>query len=56
MGTVRRLTAAAGDVTLGPAADAYLATLRGAEQASRPPPCSQRPPAARRCTSSVIPR
>jgi hypothetical protein len=34
MGTVRRLTAAAGDVTLGPAADAYLATLRGAEQAS----------------------
>jgi integrase len=34
MGTVRRLTAAAGDVTLGPAADAYLATLRGAEQAA----------------------
>jgi len=56
MGTVRRLTAAAGDVTLGPAADAYLATLRGAEQASRPPPCSQKPPAARRRTSSVIPR
>jgi len=34
MGTVRRLAAAAGGVTLGPAADAYLATLRGAEQAS----------------------
>ena len=34
MGTVRRLAAAAGDVTLGQAADAYLATLRGAEQAS----------------------
>src|SRR5262249_22281813 len=34
MGTVRRLPAAAGDVTLGRAADAYLATLGGAEQAS----------------------
>ena len=34
MGTVRRLAAAAGDLTLGQAADAYLATLRGAEQAS----------------------
>jgi integrase/recombinase XerC/integrase/recombinase XerD len=43
MGTVRRITPAAGDVTLGQAAgdvtlgqaaDAYLATLRGAEQAS----------------------
>src|SRR5712671_6643683 len=34
MGTVRRLAAAAGDVTLGQVADAYLATLRGAEQAS----------------------
>jgi integrase len=34
MGTVRRLAPAAGDVTLGQAADAYLATLRGAEQAS----------------------
>ena len=34
MGTVRRLAAAAGDVTLGQAAEAYLATLRGAEQAS----------------------
>jgi len=34
MGTVRRLAAAAGDVTLGPAAEAYLATLGGAEQAS----------------------
>jgi integrase/recombinase XerC/integrase/recombinase XerD len=34
MGTVRRLAAAAGGVTLGQAADAYLATLRGAEQAS----------------------
>src|SRR5437899_2505665 len=29
MGTVRRLAAAAGGVTLGQAADAYLATLRG---------------------------
>jgi len=27
MGTVRRLTAAAGDVTLGQAADAYLARV-----------------------------
>jgi integrase len=34
MGTVRRLAAAAGDVTLGQAAEAYLGTLRGAEQAS----------------------
>jgi integrase/recombinase XerC/integrase/recombinase XerD len=34
MGTVRRLAAAAGDVTLGQAAEAYLATLHGAEQAS----------------------
>ncbi len=34
MGTVRRLVPAAGDVTLGQAADAYLTTLRGAEQAS----------------------
>jgi len=34
MGTVRRLAAAAGDVTLGQAAEAYLATLGGAEQAS----------------------
>ena len=34
MGTVRRLTAAVDDVTLGQAADTYLATLRGAEQAS----------------------
>ena len=34
MGTVRRLAPAAGDVTLGQAADAYLATLRGAEHAS----------------------
>jgi integrase len=34
MGTVRRLPVAAGDVTLGRAADAYLATLHGAEQAS----------------------
>jgi integrase len=34
MGTVRRLAPAAGDVTLGQAADAYLATLRAAEQAS----------------------
>ena len=32
MGTVRRLGPAAGDITLGRAADAYLATLRGAEQ------------------------
>ena len=32
MGTVRRLGPAAGDITLGQAADAYLATLRGAEQ------------------------
>ena len=34
MGTVRRLAEAAGDITLGQAAEAYLATLRGAEQAS----------------------
>jgi len=34
MRTVRRLAPAAGDVTLGPAAEAYLATLGGAEQAS----------------------
>jgi integrase/recombinase XerC/integrase/recombinase XerD len=34
MGTVRRLAAAASDVALGQAADAYLATLHGAEQAS----------------------
>jgi len=34
MGTIRRLAPAAGDVTLGQAADAYLATLRGAEHAS----------------------
>jgi integrase len=33
MGTVRRLTPAAGDVTLGQAAEAYLGTLGGAEQA-----------------------
>src|SRR5208337_1238039 len=33
MGTVRRFTSA-GDITLGRAADAYLATLRGAEQAN----------------------
>ncbi len=31
--TVRRLTSA-GDITVGRAADAYLATLRGAEQAN----------------------
>jgi integrase len=34
VGTIRRLTPSAGDVTLGHAADAYLATLRGAEHAS----------------------
>ncbi len=34
MGTVRRLAPAAGDVTLGQAADAYLVTLGGAEQVS----------------------
>ena len=34
MGMVRRITPAAGDVTLGQAADAYLATLRGAEHTS----------------------
>ena len=34
MGTVHRLSAAAGDITLGPAVDAYLATLSGSEQAS----------------------
>jgi hypothetical protein len=33
-GTVRRITPAAGDVTLGRAVDAYLATLLGAEHAS----------------------
>jgi len=31
---LRPLTSAAGDVTLGKAADAYLATLRGAEHSS----------------------
>ena len=34
MATIRRLPRAAGDMTLGRAADAYLATLSGAEQAS----------------------
>jgi integrase len=34
MGTVRRIAPAAGDVTLGQAVDAYLATLLGAEHAS----------------------
>jgi hypothetical protein len=34
MGTVHRLPAAAGDITLGRAAGAYLATLSGSEQAS----------------------
>jgi hypothetical protein len=34
MGTVRRLAPAAGDVALGRAANAYLVTLSGAEQAS----------------------
>jgi hypothetical protein len=34
MGTVRGLVLAAGDVTLGQAAEAYLVTLGGAEQAS----------------------
>jgi integrase len=34
MGTVHRFAAAAGDITLGRAVDAYLATLSGAEQAS----------------------
>jgi integrase len=34
MGTARRLAPAAGDVTLGQAADAYLTTIRGVEQAS----------------------
>ena len=34
MGTVRRITAAAGAVTLGQAADAYLATLNAAEHAN----------------------
>jgi hypothetical protein len=34
MGTVRRLAAAVGDITLGQAAGAYLGTLGGAEQAS----------------------
>jgi len=34
MGTVRRIAPAARDVTLGQAAHAYLATLRGAEHAS----------------------
>jgi len=34
MGTVRRLAPAAGEVTLGRAAEAYLGTLGGAEQAS----------------------
>jgi len=34
MGTVRRLAPAAGDVTLGQAADADLVTLGGAEHTS----------------------
>ncbi len=34
MGTVHRLTSAAAGTTLGQAAEAYLATLGGAEQAS----------------------
>jgi len=34
MGMIRRIAPAAGGVTLGQAADAYLATLRGAEHAS----------------------
>src|SRR5260370_23000282 len=34
MGTVRRLSRAADQMTLGHAVDAYLATLRGAEQAN----------------------
>src|SRR5271169_6655145 len=34
MATIHRLPRAAGDVTLGRVADAYLATLSGAEQAS----------------------
>src|SRR6266566_3643826 len=34
MGTIRRIASTASDVTLGPAADAYLATLHGAEHAS----------------------
>src|SRR5580704_1809990 len=34
MGTVHRLASAAGDITLGRAVDAYLATLSGSEQAS----------------------
>jgi integrase/recombinase XerC/integrase/recombinase XerD len=34
MGTVRRIAPSAGDVTLGQAASAYLATLSGAEHAS----------------------
>src|SRR5437016_1084987 len=34
MGTVRRIAPAAGDITLGGAAAAYLATLGGAEQES----------------------
>ena len=34
MATIRRLPRAAGDLTLAQAVDAYLATLRGAEQAS----------------------
>ena len=34
MGTVHRLAPAAGDATLGQAAEVYLGTLGGAEQAS----------------------
>jgi len=34
MGAVRRIARAADEMTLGRAADAYLATLSGAEQAS----------------------
>jgi len=34
VGTVHRLSAAAGDITLGRAVEAYLATLSGSEQAS----------------------
>jgi len=34
MATIHSVASAAGDVTLGQAAEAYLATLRGTEQAS----------------------
>jgi len=49
MGTVRRLATAAGDVTLGHAVGAYLATLRDAEHASTRAAGPRPVPTASRC-------